>query len=97
VAESPSRTPRHSTYIGPAPTPTPVLDLPPVEHPAWAGLVTGSLRHDFSYAAAGMLVFNLNLQWRRDPSKLGTLIRQARAFFQKYRSLLSHDVQRLFN
>jgi len=49
------------------------------------------------YAAAGMLIFNLNLQWKRDPSKLPVLIRQVRSFFQKYQHLLGGDVQKLFS
>jgi hypothetical protein len=59
-------------------------------------LIKGSLRHDFAYAAAGVLVFNLNLQWKRDPSRLPQLIEQARAFFQRYQHLLGQDIARLF-
>jgi hypothetical protein len=53
--------------------------------------------HEFRYAAAGMLVFNLNLQWKNDPSKLGLLIKQARVFFNKYQHLLVDDIHKLFN
>jgi hypothetical protein len=70
--------------------------LPPPSHPAWAGLVRGTIRHEFGYAAAGMLVFNSNLQWRRDPSRLPQLVEQVRSFFQKYQHLLSHDIARVF-
>jgi len=70
--------------------------LPPENHPTWARLVDGTIRHEFSYAAAGMLLFNLNIQWRRDPARLPLLIQQVRAFFQKYQHLLVWDIQKLF-
>jgi len=70
--------------------------LPPESHPAWTGLISGTIQHEFSYAAAGMLLFNLNIQWRRDPARLPLLIRQARAFFQKYQHLIIYDLQKLF-
>jgi hypothetical protein len=93
VTEPFSRYERHPTPVGLTPAP----DLPPEDHPAWAGLIQGLISHDFSYAAAGMLVFNLNLQWKRDPSKLPVLITQARSFFHKYQHLLGGDVQKLFS
>jgi hypothetical protein len=85
------------THLTPAPllnTPAPVL--PPATHPAWAGLIKGKIDHEFSYAAAGMLLFNLNIQWKRDPTRLPLLIQQARTFFDRYQHLLSHDIQRVF-
>ena len=84
------------TPIPPTRTPTPVLALPGENHPAWVALVSGSIRHDWSYAAAGMLIFNLNLQWKRDPSRLSQLIEQLRSFFQRYHSLLGHDIAKVF-
>jgi hypothetical protein len=84
-------------YLTPLPlvvTPPPVL--PAEGHPAWAGLITGKIAHEFGYAAAGMLLFNLNIQWKRDPSRLPLLIQQARTFFQRYQHLLNHDIQRVF-
>ena len=75
---------------------TPIPETPPESHPVWGKLVKGIVSHEFSYFAAGMLVFNLNLQWKRDPSKLSSLIRHIRAFFQKYQHLLGGDVQKLF-
>jgi hypothetical protein len=92
VADSSRRYLLHPTPV----TPTPIPELPPEEHPVWARLVEGRVTHEFSYAAAGMLVFNLNLQWRRDPSKLLPLIKQIRTFFHKYQHLLGGDVQKLF-
>jgi hypothetical protein len=93
VAESSRPYVRHLTPIVLTPGP----ELPPDEHPAWTKLIVGHATHEFSYAAAGMLVFNLNLQWKRDPSKLPLLIKQVRAFFQKYQHLLGGDVQKLFS
>jgi hypothetical protein len=70
--------------------------LPTESHPAWAGLIKGTINHEWSYAAAGMLIFNLNLQWRRDPSRLPLLIDQVRSFFQRYNQLLSQDIAKIF-
>ena len=84
---------RHPTSL----TPTPSAELPYEDHPVWARLIQGQVTHEFSYAAAGMLVFNLNLQWQRDPLKLPLLIKQIRTFFQKYQHLLGGDVQELFS
>jgi len=93
VAESPRRYDRHSTPIAL----TPVPELPLETHPVWSRLIEGAVSHEFSYAAAGMLVFNLNLQWKRDPAKLPLLTRQVRTFFQKYQHLLGGDLQKLFS
>jgi hypothetical protein len=70
--------------------------LPAETHPVWAGLVKGTIHHEWSYAAAGMLIFNLNLQWRRDPSRLPQLVEQVHSFFQRYHHLLSYDIPRVF-
>jgi hypothetical protein len=93
VTESSHRYNRHPTPV----VSTPLPELPSESHPVWAELVKGTVSHEFSYAAAGMLVFNLNLQWKRDPSKLFALTKQVRAFFQKYQHLLGGDVQKLFS
>jgi hypothetical protein len=77
-------------------TRSPPLPLPAETHPAWAGLIKGTIRHEFGYAAAGMLIFNLNLQWKRDPARLPQLIEQVRTFFHRYQGLLAHDIARLF-
>ena len=93
MAEIPRRYVRHLTPI----TPTPIPELPLENHPVWTRLIQGQVAHEFSYAAAGMLIFNLNLQWKRDPSKLPLLVNQVRSFFRKYYHLLGGDVQRLFS
>ena len=93
MADSPRRYVRPSTPI----TPTPIPQLPSEDHPVWARLVQGQVAHEFSYAAAGMLIFNLNLQWQRDPAKLPMLVKQVRAFFLKYHHLLGGDVLKLFS
>jgi hypothetical protein len=93
VASIPRRsysTPLPGTY-----TPAPVL-LVADDHPAWAALIEGSIQHDWSYAAAGMLIFNLNLQWKRDPARLPQLVAQLRSFFQRYQALLSRDIAKVF-
>lgn len=91
--------PSHSSYpvLTPLPaTRTPAPMLPAENHPAWAGLIRGTIHHEWSYAAAGMLIFNLNLQWRRDPARLPQLIDQVRSFFQRYQNLLCYDIPRVF-
>ena len=75
---------------------SPLPDLPPTTHPAWGELIRNPHCHEFKYAAAGMLIFNLNLQWKRDPSKLGALVKQAHEFFRKYQVLLTNDLGKLF-
>jgi hypothetical protein len=100
VVQPPNRFVRHSTLGGNTPVPvtsTPAPALPPESHPVWAGLIKGIVQHDFSYTAAGMLLFNLNLQWRREPARLPLLVEQARAFFQRYHHLLAGDIQKLFS
>ena len=92
MSEPPRRYPRYLT-----PGPTPIPELPAESHPVWSRLVKGEIPHEFGYAAAGMLVFNLNLQWQRAPSRLPLLVQQTRSFFQKYHHLLSVDVQKLFS
>ncbi len=74
----------------------PSASLPSEDHPVWGDLIKGVIQHEFTYAAAGMLLFNLSLQWRRNPSHLPHLIQQARTFFLKYQHLLVHDIQKLF-
>jgi hypothetical protein len=63
----------------------------------WSALIKGLVPHAFGYVAAGMLLFNLNLQWKRDPARLPLLVQQARAFFQRYHHLVAEDMQRLFS
>jgi hypothetical protein len=86
---------RDATPIPATSTPTPIV--PPGTHPVWSGLIKGIIHHEFSYAAASMLLFNLNLQWQRDPTRLPHLVQQTREFFQKYHHLLAGDIQRLFS
>jgi hypothetical protein len=92
VAEPPRPYVRRLTPI----VSTPIPELPAEDHPVWANLIAGKIAHEFSYAAAGMLAFNLNLQWKRDPLRLPLLIKQIRTFFQKYQHLLGGDLQKLF-
>lgn len=93
MAEYHRRYTRHPTPIETTPAP----DSPPEDHPVWTRLVKGELPYEFNYSAAGMLIFNFNLQWQRDPSRLPLLIKQTRSFFQKYHHLLSGDVAKLFS
>lgn len=86
----------HLTPIPATRTPTPTIELPEASHPVWRGLIEGSIEHEWSYAAAGMLIFNLNLQWKREPSRLPQLIEQLRSFFERYRALLGRDIARVF-
>jgi hypothetical protein len=81
----------------PSPIRVPVpAELPPDTDPTWDRMIQSPEGHEFRYAAAGMLMFNLSLQWRHDPTKLRSLARQARDFFQKYQHLLANDIRELF-
>jgi len=93
LPSTPSRTP--ITPAPPSRTPAPLL--PADTHPTWANLIKGTIQHEWSYPAAGMLIFNLNLQWKRDPSRLPQLIEQVHRFFQRYQHLLSYDIARVFS
>jgi hypothetical protein len=75
----------------------PQPEFPSDMHPTWETLVKNPEMHEFGYPAAGMLVFNLNLQWRREPSKLPGLSKQVRDFFRKYQHLLANDIRQLFD
>lgn len=70
--------------------------VPAANHPMWGKLIRGEVEHQFSKAAAGMLFFNLRLQHKENPSRLVLLVDQARAFFEKYESVLTADIQKLF-
>lgn len=98
--DSTSEFTRTPTFIGVPVAPThsrTSTELPPDTHPTWVKLIQNPMEHEFGYAAAGMLIFNLNLQWRRDPAKLRILVKQARDFFHKYQRLLASDIQKLFS
>lgn len=75
----------------------PSVGFPPDDHPAWERLIKNPKLHEFKYAAAGMLMFNLNLQWKRDPGRLPSLAEQARTFVRKYRHLLARDIHEVFD
>ena len=70
--------------------------IPPLSNPVWPKLVKGSTPHNFRLAAASMFFFSLRNQFVKDPSRLPTLIQEARKFFQRYESILGDDIQRLF-
>ena len=44
------------------------MDVPPVSHPAWKNLVTGTERHQFEFLATNLLLGYLSLQVQRDSS-----------------------------
>jgi hypothetical protein len=76
---------------------SPPPEFPTDGHPTWQKLIENPSLHEFRYAAAGMLIFNLNLQWKREPAKRPALVQQAQAFFRKYQRLLAEDIRQLFN
>jgi hypothetical protein len=67
-----------------------------MHHPAWEKLIKGEIKHKFSNAAASMLFFHLQAQYKRDPARLGEQIAQARAFFSKYEKILAEEIRVLF-
>ena len=70
--------------------------IPAMHHPAWEKLIKGENRCKFSNAAASMLFFHLQAQYKRDPSRLDEQITQARAFFSKYEKILADEIRMLF-
>jgi hypothetical protein len=70
--------------------------IPPPTHPSWVDLIKGQTQHRFSLPSAGMLVFNLQRDYRRDPSRLADHVELARRFFEKNEKRLQADIARLF-
>ncbi|NJO12968.1 MAG: hypothetical protein HC872_05305 [Gammaproteobacteria bacterium] len=53
--------------------------IPAADHPMWAKLIKGEVKHQFAQASASMLLFTLQRDYKRDPAKLSEQIAQARA------------------
>ena len=70
--------------------------IPALHHPSWEKLIKGEIKHKFTNAAASMLFFHLQAQYRRDPRKIEEQIAQARAFFTKYEKILADEIRVLF-
>jgi hypothetical protein len=70
--------------------------IPHATHPAWAALIKGEQKHEFALTSASFLFFNLQHAYKRDPSKLGEHVIEARRFFEKYEKILAGDIIRLF-
>ncbi len=70
--------------------------VPAPSHPTWAMLIRGDIQHKFKTAAPGMLFFNLQASYKRDPTRLIEHIGEARRFFERYESMLAEDVRVLF-
>lgn len=75
---------------------TGVFMVAPISHPAWEKLIKGQINHQFSQASAGLLLFNLQQSYKKDPSKLQECIQQAADFFKKYESILIEDSKKIF-
>lgn len=70
--------------------------IPADSHPMWRKLIGAEINHKFSVASAGLLFFNLQMKYKKDPSVLSPCIKEARAFFEKYESVLTTDIVTLF-
>jgi hypothetical protein len=70
--------------------------IPALSHPSWEKLIKGEIKHKFSNAAASMLFFHLQSQYKRDPSRLDDHIAQAHAFFVKYERVLADEIRAVF-
>lgn len=70
--------------------------VPPESHPAWAKLVKGEIDHKFGPASAGMLLFNLRLKYKKNPSSLHDCVREAHTFFERYQNIFVNDMKILF-
>jgi hypothetical protein len=69
--------------------------IPGLHDPSWEKLIKGQIKHKFSNAAASMLFFHLQAQYKRDPSRLEDQIAQAHAFFAKYERILADEIRAL--
>jgi hypothetical protein len=70
--------------------------VPAPSHPTWAKLIRGEVQHKFKAAAAGMLFFNLQSLYKKDPTTLRVQVEEARKFFGRYEAILTEDVRVLF-
>ena len=70
--------------------------VPSALHPTWARLIRGEIDHKFSVTGAGLLFFSLKQQFMKEPKGLPQQIDTARQFFEKYESILSDDMKKLF-
>ena len=71
--------------------------IPPVSDPGWLKLVTGQKQIRSSNLSYNMLMFNIQLRYKNDPSPANVpkLIAQAREFFVKYEGLLKSEIASL--
>lgn len=71
--------------------------IPPVSSPAWERLITGEKEIRSQNLSFNMMIFNLKLSYRKNPtpSTAVELSRQAQQFFVKFERLLPEEIKEL--
>ncbi len=74
------------------------MAIPSSNHPAWAKVVTGDIEVPSSKLAVNMLVHNCRVKYRHNPSpeNLTALVNYVHAVFNKYGTVYSDELQRIF-
>lgn len=70
--------------------------LPTPSDPRWASLLTGTINHKFSNAAASMLIFQLKARVKRNPADMSACVGEMHTFFAKYQNMLRDDIRAIF-
>ncbi|MBI4905026.1 MAG: hypothetical protein HY820_15420 [Acidobacteria bacterium] len=71
--------------------------IPSASHPTWRQLVAGEKEVRSSNLSFNMLIFNLRLRYRKDPSPttMAKLAGDCHAFFVKYEKMLESEANAL--
>jgi hypothetical protein len=71
--------------------------IPPVTHPVWAQVITGKREVPPSKVAVNMLVANVRLSYKQDPTdeNLRKLSTNMVEFFQKYQNLYQAELDQI--
>lgn len=71
--------------------------IPPITHPIWAQLITGQREFPPSKVGLNMLIANLRLSYRKDPSQpsLECFVARMHEFFARYGSYYQAELEQI--
>jgi len=71
--------------------------VPPITHPIWVQVITGKREVTTSNVGLNMLIANLRLSYRQDPSEASvrSLVLRMHEFFKKYGSYYQHELEQV--
>jgi len=71
--------------------------IPPITHPIWAQVITGKREIPPSQVGLNMLVTNLRLSYRKDPSEdsLRNLVARMHEFFTRYGAHYQNELEKI--